>query len=125
MIEEELRRQYMQRDYPSAKSMVNAQEMVSNKNSYYDKWGDEDGTRVSDSEGDRRDLALTCCNLYPQNVMGFPWAALPRQAQLEKLQEWQVSYPCSVGLNTGFWRILQQPQATGDGSRVTDKIRFH
>jgi hypothetical protein len=37
MNEEELRRQYMQRDYPSAKSMVNAQEMVSNKNSYYDK----------------------------------------------------------------------------------------
>ena len=122
MNEEELRRHW---DYPSAGSMVNAQEMVSNKNSYYDKRGDENGIQISDSEGDISDLASTCCDLYPHNVTGFPWAALPRQAQIKKLQEWQVSCPCSVGLNTGFWRILQQPQPMADGSRVTDKIRFH
>lgn len=49
----------MQRDYPSAGSTVNAQEMASTKNSYYCRRGDEDGTQVSDSEGDRSDLAST------------------------------------------------------------------
>lgn len=54
--------------------------------------GSEDMAQVSDSQRECT-LVSTHCKLHPQDVTMFPWAALLRQAQLEKFQEWQVPAP--------------------------------